>query len=100
MINLYLSVIDTDDDKNQFEQLYIKYKDKMYSIAYGILHNIEDSEDAVHQAFLTIANNFEKIKFTINIQYIKNKVTMFRKIVEIHKKAFSSLFDSCKKYIL
>lgn len=62
MINLYLSVLETDDDKNQFEQLYIKYKDKMYSIAYGILHNIEDSEDAVHQAFLTIANNFEKIK--------------------------------------
>ena len=61
MINLYLSVLETDDDKNQFEQLYIKYKDKMYSIAYGILHNIEDSEDAVHQTFLTIANNFKKI---------------------------------------
>ena len=33
----------------------------MYSVAYGILHNSHDAEDAVHQAFLSIANNFKKI---------------------------------------
>lgn len=33
----------------------------MFAIAYGILGNKDDAEDAVHQAFLNIANNFEKV---------------------------------------
>lgn len=63
MINLYLSVLETEDEKSKFEELYIKYKDKMYSIAYKILNNREDAEDSVHQTFLTIANNFKKVNF-------------------------------------
>lgn len=62
MINIYLSVLETAEDKEQFGDLYIKYKQKMYAVAYSILHNVEDSEDAVHEAFVAIANNFEKIK--------------------------------------
>lgn len=62
MINIYLSVLETSEDKEQFGDLYIKYKQKMYAVAYSILHNVEDSEDAVHEAFVAIANNFEKIK--------------------------------------
>lgn len=61
MIGFFLAVIDDDEDKKQFEELYIKYRQDMYSVAYSILHNIEDAEDAVHQAFFKIANNFEKI---------------------------------------
>ena len=62
MINIYLSVLNTAEDKAEFEDLYIKYKQRMYHVAYSILHNVEDSEDAVHNAFLKIADNFEKIK--------------------------------------
>lgn len=62
MINVYLSVLDTAEDKTEFEDLYIKYRQRMYAVAYKILHNIEDSEDAVHNAFLKIADNFEMIK--------------------------------------
>lgn len=62
MLPMYLAVISDDDDKNYFEQLYLKYRQDMYSIAYSILHNKEDSEDAIHQTFLQIADNFDKIK--------------------------------------
>ncbi|MDE6036092.1 MAG: sigma-70 family RNA polymerase sigma factor [Ruminococcus sp.] len=62
MINIYLSVLDTAEDKAEFEDLYIKYKQRMYAVAYKILNNVEDAEDAVHNAFLKIADNFEKIK--------------------------------------
>jgi len=62
MINIYLSALETAEDKSEFEDLYIKYKQRMYDVAYNILHNVEDSEDAVHNAFLKIADNFEKIK--------------------------------------
>ncbi len=62
MIGVYLSMLDTDEDKRQFEILYTKYRQNMYAVAYSILHNTEDAEDAVHQAFIAIANNFEKIR--------------------------------------
>lgn len=61
IITFYLSVLDTEEEKNYFEEIYTKYKSKMYGISYGILHNVHDSEDAVHQAFLTIADNLKKI---------------------------------------
>lgn len=62
MINIYLSALETAEDKAEFENLYMQYKQKMYAVAYKILHNVEDAEDAVHNAFIAIADNFEKVK--------------------------------------
>lgn len=62
MINVYLTILNTDEDKIKFEEMYIKYKQRLFKLSFCILHNKEDAEDAVHQSFLTIANNFEKIK--------------------------------------
>ena len=56
MLAIYLSMLETNEEKNQFEQLYIKYKQDMYAVAYGVLKNKEDAEDAVHQSFLKIAD--------------------------------------------
>lgn len=70
MLSFYLSILDTDEDKNKFEALYIEYRNDMYNIAFSILHNREDAEDAVHDAFVSIANNFEKIN-KISCQEIK-----------------------------
>lgn len=61
MLNFYLTILNTDEDKSKFQDLYIKYRQDMYAVAYSILHNCEDAEDAVHEAFVSIANNFEKI---------------------------------------
>lgn len=58
----YLSMIEDESDKSLFEQLYVRYKGLMYHIAYRILKNREDSEDAVHQAFVSIAKNIKKIE--------------------------------------
>ncbi len=61
MLQLYLSVLEREEQKRSFEELYINYKQYMYSVCFNILKNVHDSEDAVHQAFLNIANSFEKI---------------------------------------
>ena len=61
MLYIYLSSLNTDEEKNYFEEIYLNYRQKMYGIAYSILHNAQDSEDAVHQAFLKMADNFQKI---------------------------------------
>ena len=59
---VYLSMIESESDKSLFEQLYIRYKGLMYHIAYRILQNREDAEDAVHQAFVSIAKNIKKLQ--------------------------------------
>lgn len=61
MLAVYLSMIETNEDKSKFEQLYRQYAQDMYSVAYSILRNKEDAEDAVHQSFIKIAENFTKI---------------------------------------
>lgn len=57
----YLQVIETDADKNKFEDIYMTYKGLMFHTAYKVLKNEPDAEDAVHQAFLSIICNLEKI---------------------------------------
>ena len=61
MLQVYLNLLDTQEDKEKFEQLYALYKDKMYKVAYQILHNIHDAEDAVHDSVIAIIDNLEKI---------------------------------------
>ena len=57
----YLSMIDTPEDRSKFEKIYEEYKGLMYHVAYQILNNQQDAEDAVHQAFVKIAEIIEEI---------------------------------------
>lgn len=56
---VYLQMLETEEDRAAFEQLYLTYRSLMYRIAYGILRNQQDAEDAVHQAFLSMIKNFK-----------------------------------------
>ena len=58
---IYLQMIETDEDRQKFIQLYETYRGLMFYVANRILHNTEDAEDAVHQAFLSIIENLDKI---------------------------------------
>lgn len=56
---VYLSMIESPEDQSKFELLYTEYRDVMYHVAFKILQNEQDAEDAVHQAFLKIAEKIE-----------------------------------------
>lgn len=58
---MYLSMIETPDDKVKFERIYNRYRNLMYHVAYKVLSNHYDAEDAVHQAFVAIIRHLEKI---------------------------------------
>ena len=58
---IYLQMIDTPEDRSKFEFLYMEYRGLMFHVANKILHNEQDAEDTVHQAFLKVAENIEKI---------------------------------------
>ena len=57
---VYLQMIETQEEKIKFEALYEEYRGYMYHIAYKILQHDRDAEDAVHSAFVTIAENIQK----------------------------------------
>ena len=62
MLMLYLQMLDTPEEKVRFEEIYLKYRDAMFRAADGILHNDQDAEDAVHNAFLRIIKKFSRFQ--------------------------------------
>lgn len=58
---IYLQMIDSPVEQSKFEKIYSLYKDILYAAAYAILHNEHDAEDAVHHAFVKVAENIHKI---------------------------------------
>ena len=64
MLIYYLQMLDTPEEKMRFEQIYLKYRGLMYHVADRILHNRQDAEDTVHNAFLQIIKHFKKFQDT------------------------------------
>jgi len=58
---MYLSIIETQEDRSKFIQIYETYRGLMFYIANERLHNQEDAEDAVHEAFIRIAEGIQDI---------------------------------------
>lgn len=58
---IYLQTIETEEDKSKFEDIYREYRGLMYYVAYKRLHHEQDAEDAVHYAFMKIAENIKII---------------------------------------
>lgn len=58
---IYLNTIKSVEDKSKFEQLYIKYRQTMFYTANRIIKDEYLAEDIVHQAFLRIMDNLDKI---------------------------------------
>lgn len=54
-------MIGPKNDREKLEQLYFKYRSLMYYLAFQITKNQEDAEDAVHQAFIYLIENLEKV---------------------------------------
>ena len=57
---LYLSLLETEQDRDQFQKIYEKNYLKMYHVVIGILKQQADGENAVHEAFLALAEGFER----------------------------------------
>ena len=58
---IYLAMIEGPEERSKFEQIYEKYRALMFYRAKQILGDDRDAEDAVHEAFVRIANHIEKI---------------------------------------
>lgn len=59
-----------NQDYKKMEELYEIYEQKIYSVAYLILNNVQHAEDVVQETFITLYNNLEKLN-SLDIQEIK-----------------------------
>lgn len=61
MLMFYLQLIETEEDRQLFTWIYEAHKKQMQYVANDILHKWDLAEDAVHTAFVGIANNMDSI---------------------------------------
>lgn len=59
---LFLSMIETDEEKDKFVRLYNKYKYFMWYIANEVLHDTYLAEDAVQEALLALTKHLDKVE--------------------------------------
>lgn len=52
MLSLYLTALDTPEEKNRFTAFYYAHRSAMYHAAYRILGDAAGAEDMMHEAFL------------------------------------------------
>lgn len=88
---MYLQAIESPVDESKFEIVYNEYKDTMYNVAYNILHNDYDAEDAVHYAFIKIAENIHKIgepkcpkTFNYIVTIVENRAIDIYRAKQVH----------------
>ena len=62
MLSALLSMINDETDKELVRSLYEANEQLMYNVAYNILHNCTDAEDAVQDSFVSVINHLEKIR--------------------------------------
>jgi len=59
---------DENFQNNMLEQLYDAYEHKMYGIAYSILNNVGQAEDAVQDAFIKLIPYLGDINSVVSVQ--------------------------------
>lgn len=57
MIEAALAILENEEQRNELSEIYEKNIKTFYSIALSNLHNRQDAEDAVQEAFLSVAAN-------------------------------------------
>ncbi len=60
MISSVLTILNSEQERNELAELYTTYSDRFYAIAYSKVHNKQDAEDAVIEAFSRIATKPDK----------------------------------------
>lgn len=97
MIGLYLTLIDSEPDKQRFIFLYEKYRSLMFYVAKTILEDDFIAEDAVQEAFLRIAKNFSKIG-EIDCPQTRRFVVIITRNISINMTRKNFDFDEIDKY--
>ena len=104
MISAALAVLGSEAERNELSHIYEQNIRLFYAVAFSKLHNQHDAEDAIQEAFLSVANNpsllfrvpAEKRVAYINI-IVRNKAYTIwnkkHKTEENHTELYDTVFD-------
>lgn len=105
---IYLGAILTEDDKQKFREIYEENYLKMYYVALGMIKNQAEAENAVQEAFLSLAEKFEKYLHLsgsemtgLCVSIVKNKIIdSIRRANHYSEEELESLvlFDECQEH--
>ena len=85
MLALYLAYLDEAEDKILFEDIFYSYRKQMYTMAESILHNSNDSEDAVSAVFLRIAQkNWDVVRLIQSQTDLRNYLLKATKNISLN----------------
>ena len=73
MISAALAVLESEEQRNELSEIYEQNVSNFYNIAFQHLHNKQDAEDTIQEAFLAIAKNpgpFFDVAVNKRISYI------------------------------
>ncbi|MCI8877326.1 MAG: RNA polymerase sigma factor [Lachnospiraceae bacterium] len=103
-----LSAILTEEDRNKFREIYEENYLKMYHVALGMIKNQADAENAVQEAFLSLAEKFEKYLHLsgsemtgLCVSIVKNKIIdIIRRANHYSEEELDKLvlYDECKDH--
>lgn len=87
MIEAALAALENDKQRNELAAFYEQYKNRFFNIAYSKLHNPEEAEDAVQEAFLRVVDNPNKFFEMSNQERVRFVDGIVRHVsVDIFKK--------------
>lgn len=61
MLTMFLAMLATDRDREQFLRLHSAYEKKLYAVALRVLGDPAQAEDAVQQAWLRVLEHWERV---------------------------------------
>lgn len=86
MLPIILS-ISNEEERAFVADLYIRYKSKIYNLAYQILHHKEDAEDCVHSVVKNIIDNLDRYQTSdLNAQVNLLVVSTRNAAIDIYRK--------------
>lgn len=92
---LYLTLIDNEEQKSRFEEIYNLFHQEMYMYAMAILKNSSNAEDVVHDVFLKVAtkhmNTLEKMSTDDDVKYYLLRATKNTALNMINSKHYSNV---------
>lgn len=99
---LYTQMIETEGEKRLFEEAYTAYCGRMLALARQRLSSAADAEDAVHQAFLSLAERFSHLACLPRTQLEAYLVVVVeRKCIDIlRQRARQSDMPFCEEFSL
>jgi RNA polymerase sigma-70 factor (ECF subfamily) len=83
---VYLQMIETAAERDRFQALYEAYRGLMFHVANKVLQNTQDAEDAVHLAFVSIAEHIDGVPAELGPQARSLVVTIAeRKAIDLYR---------------